>query len=61
VTEEQVLATGAKPGTPKFAKTWSTMIAAHLNARPRKVLPEEIPAPPPPPQQTSAFARGIRR
>jgi tRNA nucleotidyltransferase/poly(A) polymerase len=64
VTEEQVAATGVKAGTPKFEKAWKTMIATHLNARPRKITPEEeaaAAAPPPPPAPTSAFARGIRR
>jgi tRNA nucleotidyltransferase/poly(A) polymerase len=64
VTEEQVAATGVKPGTPKFEKAWKTMVATHLNARPKKITPEEAAAaaaPPPPPPSTSAFARGIRR
>ena len=49
ITEEQVVATGVKPGTPKFDKALKTMVAAHLNARPRKVPPPEpevVPAPP---------------
>ncbi len=49
VTEEQVVATGVKPGTPKFDKAFKTMVAAHLNARPRKVPPPEpevVSAPP---------------
>lgn len=41
VTEEQVAATGVKPGTPKFDKAFKNMVAAHLNARPRKVPPPE--------------------
>jgi tRNA nucleotidyltransferase (CCA-adding enzyme) len=41
ITEDQVLATGAKPGTPKFAKAFRTMVSAHLNARPKKVPPPE--------------------
>ena len=36
MTEEQVAATGVKPGTPKFEKAWKTMIATHLNARPKQ-------------------------
>jgi hypothetical protein len=50
VTEEEVAATGAKPGTPKFEKAMKSMITARLNARPRKpVEPEptaipELPA-----------------
>lgn len=45
ITEEQVIAAGAKPGTPKFEKTMRTMIAARLNARPRKIVPEPEPTP----------------
>jgi len=45
ITEEQVIASGAKPGTPKFEKTLRAMIAARLNARPRKVVLEPEPAP----------------
>lgn len=41
VTEEQVAATGVKPGTPKFEKAFQAMIATHLNARPKKVPPPE--------------------
>jgi tRNA nucleotidyltransferase/poly(A) polymerase len=49
VTGEQVeAATGAKPGTPKFARARRGVIAALLNARPRKVVPAEPePAPAP--------------
>ena len=48
ITEEQVAATGAKPGTPKFQKVFQTMIVQRLNARPRKVVePEPIPEPVP--------------
>jgi hypothetical protein len=46
ITEEQVAATGAKPGTPKFQKVFQTMIVQRLNARPRKIVePEPIPEP----------------
>ena len=51
ITEEQVAATGVKPGTPKFDKAFQNMVTAHLNARPKKVVPvepEAVPAPPPP-------------
>lgn len=41
ITEDQVTATGAKPGTPKFEKAFRTMVTAHLNARPKKVPPPE--------------------
>ena len=51
VTEEQVAATGVKPGTPKFDKAFQNMVTTHLNARPKKVVPvepEAVPAPAPP-------------
>jgi hypothetical protein len=41
VTEEQVAATGVKPGTPKFEKALRSMVLVHLNARPKKVPPPE--------------------
>jgi tRNA nucleotidyltransferase (CCA-adding enzyme) len=47
ITEEQVAATGAKPGTPKFQKVFQTLIVQRLNARPRKVVPEPEPVPEP--------------
>ena len=37
ITEEQVAATGVKPGTPKFEKAFRTMVTTHLNARPKKI------------------------
>jgi tRNA nucleotidyltransferase (CCA-adding enzyme) len=52
VTEEQVVATGVKPGSPKFEKVFRDMVTAHLNARPKKIPPPEpevIPAPQLPP------------
>jgi tRNA nucleotidyltransferase (CCA-adding enzyme) len=58
VTEEQVAATGMKPGTPKFEKAYRDMVTTHLNARPKKVPPPEpeaIPALPAP------MARGAVR
>ncbi|MEP6714211.1 MAG: hypothetical protein ABJC09_01475 [Terriglobia bacterium] len=58
VTPEEIAATGAKPGTPKFEKARLTLIAARLNARPRKVVPE--PEPPPPPPMAMAGSRGRR-
>jgi tRNA nucleotidyltransferase (CCA-adding enzyme) len=57
VTEEQVAATGLKPGTPKFEKAFRDMVTTHLNARPKKVPPPEpevAPGPPPP-----MAARGV--
>ena len=40
VTERDVLATGVKPGTPKFQKA-EEMILTKLDARPKKVPPPE--------------------
>jgi tRNA nucleotidyltransferase (CCA-adding enzyme) len=48
ITEKDVAERGAEPGTPKFAKLQQQMIAARLDARPKKVVVEEPPAPPPP-------------
>jgi tRNA nucleotidyltransferase (CCA-adding enzyme) len=45
VTEEQVLATGAKRGTAKFERTFKSLIAARLNARPKKVVEPELSLP----------------
>ena len=59
ITEEQVLATGAKPGTPKFQKTFDSMITTRLNARPRKVVVE--PEPIPEPQAAAMAARGRKQ
>jgi tRNA nucleotidyltransferase (CCA-adding enzyme) len=53
ITEEQVVAAGLKPGTPKFEKAYDAMVITRLNARPKKVEPE--PEPPPPPM---AMGRG---
>jgi len=52
VTEEQVAATGVKPGTPKFEKAFRAMVTTHINARPKKIPPPEpevavAPGPPP--------------
>jgi tRNA nucleotidyltransferase (CCA-adding enzyme) len=58
VTEEQVAATGVKPGTPKFEKVFQNMVTTHLNARPKKVVPVEPEAVPAPPM---AAARGAAR
>jgi tRNA nucleotidyltransferase (CCA-adding enzyme) len=48
VTEKDVLEQGAQPGTPKFAKLQQKLIAARLDARPKKVVVEEPPPIPPP-------------
>ncbi|MBV9301025.1 MAG: CCA tRNA nucleotidyltransferase [Acidobacteriaceae bacterium] len=47
ITEKDVLERGAQPGTPKFAKLHQQMIAARLDARPKKVVVEEPPPLPP--------------
>ncbi len=61
VTDAAVLEQGVQPGTPKFAKTRRQMIAAKLNARPKKVVVEEAPPPPPagpgPGRRPASFAR----
>src|SRR3984957_12003939 len=46
VTDKDVLATGAKPGTPKFQKVREDLILTKLDARPKKVPPPEVPQPP---------------
>lgn len=43
VTERDVLATGARPGTPKFQKAREELILTKLDARPKKVPPPETP------------------
>jgi len=47
ITEAQVAAAGARPGTPKFDRIWKSLVAQRLNSRPRKVVapPEPEPAP----------------
>ena len=60
VTEKDVLATGAKPGTPKFQKAREELILTKLDARPKKVPPPEVPQPPagPGPGRPMAAAPG---
>ncbi len=59
VTEKDVLEKGAQPGTPKYAKVHQQLIAARLDARPKKVVIEEPPPPPPPgPGRRSASSFG---
>ena len=55
VTEEQVAATGVKPGTPKFEKAFRAMVTQHINARPKKIPPPEPEAvvTPGPPQMAA--------
>jgi tRNA nucleotidyltransferase (CCA-adding enzyme) len=57
VTEKDVV--GAEPGTPKFAKLYQKLIAARLDARPKKVVVEEPPPPPPPgaSRRSASFGR----
>jgi tRNA nucleotidyltransferase (CCA-adding enzyme) len=57
VTEKDVI--GAEPGTPKFAKLYQKLIAARLDARPKKVVVEEPPPPPPPgaSRRSASFGR----
>ena len=59
ITEEQVAATGPKPGTPKFDKAFRAMVTTHLNARPKKVVPPEpeVGAVPPLPQGMERVVR----
>jgi tRNA nucleotidyltransferase (CCA-adding enzyme) len=51
VTDRDVAAKGLTPGTPKFAKAKEQMVAARLDARPKKVAapPVAVPAPTPVP------------
>ena len=46
ISEKDVV--GAEPGTPKFAKLYQKLVAARLDARPKKVVVEEPPPPSPP-------------
>jgi tRNA nucleotidyltransferase (CCA-adding enzyme) len=47
ISEKDVIERGGKVGTPKFAKLHQALIAARLDARPKKVAPVEPPPPPP--------------
>ena len=47
VTEKDVVAAGAQPGTPKFQKVREQLILTKLDARPKKV-PPPVEAPPAP-------------
>jgi hypothetical protein len=47
VTEKDVIQQGGQPGTPKFLKLQQQLIAARLDARPKKVVVEEPPPAPP--------------
>ncbi|MFL6415716.1 MAG: hypothetical protein ACJ74Y_08610 [Bryobacteraceae bacterium] len=61
VTPADVIGQGAQPGTAKFDKIYKELVAARLDARPKKpVIVEEPPPPPPPPpgrRSASSFGR----
>lgn len=61
ITDAVVQEHGGKPGTPKYAKIKSELVATRLDSRPRKVVPVEAPpAPPPvsaPPRRQSTWGR----
>ena len=60
VTEKDVIERGGEPGTAKFIKLYQQMIAARLDARPKKVVIEEPPTLPPPSgpgRRTASFGR----
>jgi tRNA nucleotidyltransferase/poly(A) polymerase len=58
VTEEQVIATGVKPGTPKFDKAFRVAVITHINARPKKVVtPEPEPVATPAPMAARSSGR----
>mgnify|MGYP005810830943 CR=1 FL=1 len=63
VTDRDVLAAGAAPGTPEWAKTRQELIATRLDSRPRKPVPalEEAPVIPAPAPPSHARARGNGR
>jgi len=57
VTEKDVLATGAKPGTPKYQKAKEDLILTRLDARPKKVVPPPVPPAPTSPHNAPALVR----
>jgi tRNA nucleotidyltransferase (CCA-adding enzyme) len=60
VTPQDVMEQGGQPGTAKFDKIYKELIAARLDARPKKPVIEEPPPPPPPPpgrRSASSFGR----
>jgi tRNA nucleotidyltransferase/poly(A) polymerase len=60
VTDDEVRAAkGVEPGTPKWEKAKEEVIAAKLNARPKKPVPEEVP--PVPPQSPGPVPGGSLR
>ena len=46
LTEEEVLETGVKPGTPKYAKARLAVLFKKLDARPKKIVVEDVPPTP---------------
>jgi tRNA nucleotidyltransferase (CCA-adding enzyme) len=58
ISEEEIEQEIGKPGGPKYEKLREKLIAARLDARPKKIVPVE-PPPPPPVQgrRTSSFGR----
>jgi tRNA nucleotidyltransferase/poly(A) polymerase len=48
ITDAEVEATGAAPGTPKFAKVKAEMIAARVDGKTKKAPPPVVEAAPPP-------------
>jgi hypothetical protein len=59
VTEEEIQAKGVAPGSPKYEKVKEELIAAKLNARPKRPTPEELAAPPATPEPVAPG--GLRR
>lgn len=47
ITDHDVIEKGGVPGTPKFQRIKEQLIAARLDAKPKKVVVEEPPPPPP--------------
>ncbi len=58
ISEEEIEQEIGKPGGPKYEKAREKLVAARLDARPKKIVPVE-PPPPPPIQgrRTSSFGR----
>jgi len=61
VTDEEVRAKGVAPGTAKFQKVKEELVAARLNARPKKVVPEEPAEPAKPADPPAGQKRALRQ
>ncbi len=64
VTDQDVVAAGGQPGSPKFAKQRDDLINARLDGRARKPVPPPVvepPAPPPAPARVSPRLAMARR